>query len=292
MNWTAIIVIGCILASFIFAVLLGAFLGDKAQDAQNTTPPAGDPSSITPPKADKAPPQSNLHAYFADMTGADPEISLSEQTAAAREMGNALFFDLRSSNGTLMYTTELAQELGYSVSSNLKLDRLRNHLEYYADYAVALFESDFSSSLSAQERMSVQSTEALLLKEATDVAFSQIIIEFPSDITRDNAIYYQAYLLNLKLACPGVPIGVKLPYVFISDPDNSGTMDTFLNIADFYALDLGGREEAELSTIAASLAYFNTRYDGVIMLDYGDSELLEARINALLDKGVKNYIVK
>lgn len=291
-NWTIVIVCCSIIASFVFAILLGSFLGDKAHSSQSTTTPAGDSSTLIPPKSDKVSPQKELHAYFADMTNADPNISLSEQTATARESGNALFFDLRNADGSLVYSSSVATELGFSQNSNLKLDRLANHLDYYIDYAVALFESYFASTLDAEERMAIQNAEALLLKEATEKAFPQIIIEFSHDITRDNAIYYQSYLLNLKLACPTASVGIKLPYVFVSDSNNSGVIAAFMGIADFYVLDLGSRGEAEIASSVASLVYFNERYEGVIMLDSSDAESLAKRIDALLTNGVKNYVIK
>ncbi len=101
-NWTAVIVTCSILATLIFAIVLGNVLGDKAQQSQNTTTTGDGSSSIIPPTLDKTPPRSNLHAYFADMTGADPAESLSTQTSSARDAGNALYFDLRASNGTLI----------------------------------------------------------------------------------------------------------------------------------------------------------------------------------------------
>ena len=95
-NWTPLIVLACVLATFIFAVILGNALGEKAQGSQNTPSTTENPSNLTPPSTDKVSPYKNLHAYFADMTDADPEKSLSDQTAVARNRGNSLFISIKN----------------------------------------------------------------------------------------------------------------------------------------------------------------------------------------------------
>lgn len=291
-NWTVVIVTCSILASFVFAVILGAMLGNKAHSSQNTTTEGGSSSSITPPVLDKVSPHSELNAYFADMTNADPNASLSEQTGAAREAGNALFFYLRTDDGKLIYSSTQAKALDFSYHTNLTLDRLSNHLAYYDDYAVGLFESDFSAALNTEARMIVQTNEALLLAEATKSAFSQIIIEFSDEINKDNAAYYYTYLMNVKLACPGASIGIKLPYIFAANADNAGIMAELLGIVDFYALDLGALNTDEISSVLSPLAYFTQRYGTVVMLDTADTATLADRILALKNRGVNSYIVK
>lgn len=291
-NWTVIIVICSILATLIFAIVLGNILGDKAQQSQNTTTTGDGSSSIIPPTLDKTPPHSNLHAYFADMTGADPAESLSAQTSSARDAGNALYFDLRASDGTLIYSSAQAESLGYSCRDNLTLDRLTNHLAYYNDYAVALFKSDLSATQSNEKRLTVQTNESLLLAEATKSTFSQVVIEFSGAITKKNAPHYYAYLMNVKLSCGGTPVGIKLPYTFVADPDNAGIIAELLGIVDFLAADLEGRSAAEIDESLSSLVYFVQRYSTVVMLDAGDAATLSDRLSALENRGIKSYIVK
>ena len=288
-KWTVLIF--CVLASFLFAVILGNILGDKARNSQSNINNAGSSSSIDAPSVDKTSPKLSLHAYYADMSGADPNASLSEQTGDARSKGNALYIEIRN-GGALTYSSEKASELGYSQSSNLALLRLGNHFDYYNDYAVGYFKSDFSASLDNEARMQAQSEEALLLAEAVSVAFDQIIIEFTGEVHRYNAIYYQTYLLNLKLACEGTPVGVKLPYSFLSSSENSGVVSEILAIADFCVVDLGSRSADELKASLDSISYFAERYNAVIMIGAGDEATLSERISALEAKGFKSYIVK
>lgn len=291
-NWTVVIVSCCVLASFVFAVIVGNMLGDKAHSSQNTTTNGGGASSLTPPTADKVSPHSELNAYFADMSDADPALSLSLQTQTARESGNALFFNLQYGDGKLIYSSSEATRLGFSCSNNLTLDRLGNHFEYYNDYAVGLFESSFSATLGSEERMTIQNNEALLLSEAAEIAFSQLIVEFSGEINKDNAAYYYSYLLNLKLACEGTPVGIKVPYIFAVSSDNSGIMADLLGIVDFFVIDLGARGADELLSAISPLSYFIQRHGAVVMLDAGDTATLSDRIAALADRSVKSYIVK
>lgn len=286
-----LIVIGCVLFSFLFAVILGNILGDKAKDSQNDINGAGSSSSLNAPSVDKTSPRVSLHAYFADLSTADPNISLSEQTGAAREQGNALFFNMRT-GGALIYSSPKSTELGFSSAYDLTLDRLNNHFDYYNDYAVGLYRSDFSAELDAESRMNTQTKDALVISEATKSAFEQIIVEFSGEVHRYNAIYYQTYLLNLKLACEGVPIGIKLPYSFFISSANSGVITELLSIADFCVIDLGSQQKDELLASLDPLVYFTERYSAIIMLDAGDPATLGERISALESKGIESYIIK
>mgnify|MGYP007119924819 CR=1 FL=1 len=70
-NPKLLIVIGCVIFSILFAVILGNILGDKAHSSQNGINDSGSPSSIGAPSVDKTSPKLSLHAYFADMSKAD-----------------------------------------------------------------------------------------------------------------------------------------------------------------------------------------------------------------------------
>lgn len=291
-NWTPIIVLACVIATFIFAVIFGNILGKRAEESQNTTPSVNDPSSLTPPRADKVEPFNELHAYFADMTGADPEKSLSNQTQTARNRGNALFIDLKNDKNEIIYSSDKTGELNVDCADNLALSRLSNHLEYYDDYTVGIFKSDFNAGLDTESAFKLQNDEILLLKEACDTAFDQMIISFDGKFTRDTLIHYQAYLLNLKLACPNTPIGITLSREFLSDPDNAGTVASILDIADFFVLDLSGRDAETIENALAHLVYFTERYDSVVMISDAEGESLSSAIATLEENGIKNYIVR
>ncbi len=290
-DMTLVVILVCLVASFVLAMILGNYLGDKAEQSQNTTASPGGSSSIVVPEVDKVAPQVNLHAFFVDMSGALPEVSLSEQTEAARDSGNALFFELRYQNGDLLYSSEQVEELDYPSRDNLTLHRLSQHFAWYVDFAVGEFRSDFSSALAANERIQTQSNEITLLAEAAS-AFGQLYVSFEEEINKDNVIYYQAYLLDLKLACPEIPIGIKLDYSFITDPDNSGTIAKLLGIADFYVLELGSVEAEALDDALSPLVYFSERYNGVLVLSGYTDESLAQAIETLNGKKFENYIVK
>ena len=291
-NLVPIVIVACVVLSFIGAMILGNYLGTLAQDSQGTPQAPGSPSSGELPSVDKVPPEAELHAYFADMSASDPEISLSEQTGAARERGNALYFKLRYENGELLYSSDASERLEYPARENLTLTRLQNHLAYYADFAVGELLSDFDSSLSAEEGLKIKHVEITLLAEAADACFDQLIIDFSTDINRDNVTHYLSYLIDLKLACPETPVGVRLDYSFITDADNSGVVAQLLSIADFYALDLGDCDAEELDSALSPLVYFSERYNGVITLNDSDADSLSARISALADKNMDSYIIK
>ena len=290
-NPTPIVIIACLLLTLIFAIILGNYLGDLAEESKNTTTTVGDPSLIEPPSADKVSPMNSLNAYYADMSGATADESLSNQTSSAREKGNALYLELRDASGALIYSSEKSEELSFATSGDLTLTRLGNHFAYYQDYAVALFKSDFDAKNDAEKRVAIQSSEILLIREATESVFSEIIIEFAGEVTGEDILHYQSYLLSLKLACEGGPVGVKLPISFLGDSDNASEVAGIMNIADFFVVDFGTGDEAEMDARLEGLVYLRSRYDSVILLS-DTGERLEERIAHLVEKGVVNYIVK
>lgn len=291
-KWTPIIVLLCVIATFIFAIIFGNFLGKKAEQSQDTTTSANGVSNLTPPSADKVNPKNKLQAYFADLSAADPEKSLSELTAGARNSGNAIFVNIKNENGEIIYSSDKADELGFEHQENLTLSRLKNHFEYYDDFAVGFFKSDFSANLDEEKALKLQTNEILLLKEATDIVFNEIIVEFSGSITKSNLVYYQAYLLNLKLACPDTPIGIKLSINFLNNSDNAGSLASLLDIVDFFVLDFESKSADEIKASLSPLIYFVERYNCVAILSDANESTIEDRIAALEDKGVKSYIVK
>ena len=291
-KWTPIIVLSCVILSFIFAMIFGNALGKKAQNSQNTPPITDNPSNIIPPSADKVEPRDKLHAYFVDMSDADPEKSLSDQTAVARNKGNALFIEIKNTENKIIYSSDKTIELGFNHQDNLELSRLANHLEYYNDFTIGIFKSDFSSNLDGEKALMCQANELLLLKEACDVTFDQMIIEFSGDFTKENLIYYQTYLLNLKLACNKTPIGVKFSEAFLRDSNNSGIIAGLMSIADFFVLDVTDNSLDGISSSLAPITYFIERYDCIVMLSDEDESLLNEKIALLENKKIENYIVK
>ena len=287
---TPIIVILCVLATFIFAVILGNILGKKAEGSKNTTSSSQNVSNITPPSANKVSLKSKLHAYAIDLTNADPQISLLELTKDARNHGNALFVEFKNQSDKIFYTSDKTQELGFECQENLTLSRFANHLEYYDDFAIGYFKSEFSANLNEEKALKLQTNEILLLKEATDITFDQLIIEFEGEITKNTLIYYQTYLLNLKLACPTTPVGIKLSQSFLNDSNNAGSISSLLGIADFFVLDFENKSADEIKSTLSPLIYSTERYNCVVIISNGEN--IADKISVIEDKGIENYIVK
>lgn len=289
-----IIVLTCVVLSFLFAIILGNILGDRAETSLGSAPSVGGQESTTLPNVNKVPPNISLNAYFVDISNVSPDtsISLSVHTEVPRKSGNALYFELQGSSGKLLYTSELAKELGFNCSDNLKLSRLNNHFQYYADHTVGLFKSDFSATDSASKRVKTQNNEILLLSEWADGAFEQIVVEFDDTIDRNNVVYYQTYLINLKLACEGVSIGIKIPISLLSSADNAGVVASLMSAADFYLTELGNADTNAILSLLDPLTYYTERYNGTYLISKGDTSTLAERISALESKGVKHYVVK
>lgn len=286
-NPTVIVVICCVLATLVFAVILGNILGAKARDSSSgqngqTSQQTDAPSVPKPDKQGLAVP--DLFAVSVDMTGADPHESLSNQTSDSRELGNALFVPLKAQNGNMIYSSDKTASLGVSANSNLTLSRLDQHFEYYEDYVCGYFKSDFLPSDSAFDRIGTQSKEATLLAEAADYGFDEFLIEFGSAITKDDLLLYQAYLLDLKLACPDTLIGVALPKEFCESIESAALISEIMSVADFCAVDLSDLNSPDsLEQSLLSLLYLVDRYPSRIIVRYENEDTF-AELKAVLDK--------
>lgn len=294
-NHKLIFVLLAIVLSFVLAMILGNHLSKKAAESQNTTSPDTLQNTVIP-SPDKVSPKVNLNAFYVDFadalppTESDPH-SLSNQTSTARTKGNALFVELVDKNGNFIYSSDAVNELSVPHNENLTLKRLNDHFRYYNDYAIGYFKSSFFASADANERTKVQSKELLLLSEASDKVFSQLIVEFSGNIAKNNLIYYQTYLLNLKLACESTSIGIKIPLSFVTSAANHGVLAELMKIADFYVLDLSDKSAEQMSETLSPFAYFLQEYKVEIIIS-SNEETLNARIDTLKNEGINNYIVK
>ena len=293
-NPTVIVVICCVLATLVFAVILGNILGEKARDStsdQNgqTSQQTNSPSVPKPDKQGLAVP--DLFAVSVDMTSADPNESLSNQTSDSREAGNSLFVPLKAQNGNMIYSSDKTNELGVSANGNLTLSRLNQHFEYYEDYVCGYFKSDFSPSDTAFDRIGTQSKEATLLAEAAGYGFDEFLIEFGSAITKDELLLYQAYLLDLKLACPDALIGIAFSREFCENTDSAALISEIMSVADFCTVDLSESDSPEsLEQSLFSLLYLVERYPSRIIVRYENEDAF-AELKAVLDKlSVKSFI--
>ena len=290
LNPVPFIILAAILLSFIFAVVLGNHLSKKAEDSQNAAK-NNSSSSIVLPSVDKVSPKLKLHAYLADLHGATPDESLLEFTDEARSKGNAIFVELVDEDGKLIYTSDLSSEISYPSYENLPLSKVNSHFKYYNDYAVGLFKSSFSAELDVKERTKTQANEILLLNEAINGTFNEIIIEFPKAITKSDVLHYQSYLINLKLAAKGTPIGVLIPHSVVANASNHSILAEIMKIADFYVLDFSDMSAEQIAGTLSPLAYFTDKYVAIAIVS-SNKETLAQCLSALESNGIESYIVK
>ena len=289
-NYKLLFIFIAILLSFVFAVILGNHLSKKAEQSQSENHQNSVQTPVIP-SIDKVLPELELNAFYVDLSTANRENSLSDQTGIARQNGNALYIEITDNEGKLTYSSTVSSEISCPHNENLDLSRLKNHFEYYDDYVIGYFASNFSASLDNQTRTQTQSNEILLISEATENGFSQIFIDFPKNITKNDLIYYQTYLLNLKLACKNTPIGIKIPISFISNAANHGILAEIMKVADFFAVDFSNQNAEQIEEVLEPIVYFSFRYEAVAIVS-SDETTFDDRVAALLEKGIDDYIVK
>ncbi len=287
LNPVPFIILFLIFLSFIFAVILGNHLSKKAEESRNTTVPPSS-SSIVLPSIDKVNPSVKLHAYLIDLHDAGLKQSISDLTQDARSKGNALFVEMIDNEGNLIYTSDISSKISQPSYEDFALSRLKNHFDYYNDYAVGFFKSSFSSSIDVSERLIIEANEISLLSEAAGNVFDQIIVQFPKSITKTDALHYQSYLLNLKLAASTTPIGIMLPISLISNVSNHSILAEIMKVADFFVVDFDGMDSEQVENALSPLVYFSGRYNAVAIINNTDEDI----IAALERQNVYSYIVK
>lgn len=294
-NPTVLIVLSCILATFIFTLILGNILGKAAEDSENDRVNSSGQSHISAPALDlqsgRVP---NIEAYSVDLSGAAAGESLSVQTGEARKLGNAIFMPIKDGNGNIVYTSEKTKELSFSSSGSLTLERIKDHFTYEpADYVCAYFESEFGSQSLPAELLEMQSREASLLAEASGYGISEYLISFSGDINSDNILKYQTYLLNLRTGCPDMLIGISFDYGLLSSEGASYIISELMKVADFCAIDLSSSYEDnnELEERLTSCLYIFEKYPCRIMVAYKNAEFFEESYNILYKFGVDDFIV-
>lgn len=294
-NPTVLIVSSCILATFIFTLILGNILGKAAEDSENDRANSSDQSHISAPALDlqdgKVP---NIEAYSVDLSRASAGESLSVHTSEARKLGNTIFMPIKDESGNIVYTSEKTKELSFSSSNSLTLERIKDHFTYEpADYVCAYFESEFGSQASSIQLLEMQSREAALLAEASEYGISEYLISFSADINSDNVLKYQTYLLNLRTGCPDMLIGISLDYGLLSSDGASYIISELMKVADFCAIDLSSSYENnhELEEKLISCLYIFEKYPCRIIVAYKNAEFFEESHNILYKFGVDDFIV-
>ena len=292
---TLITVIVCILGTLVFAIILGNILGDKAHASQNEQ---GDQQNdlnyqtSLPKPSEQGSRVPVINAFSVDMTTAQEGVSLSEQTASARSVGNALFVPIKTQNGNIIYSSDKTADLGVSANSNLTLNRLCQHFQYYDDYVCGYFKSDFNPYNSAENCISTRAKEHTLLVEAKQNGFSELIIEFKLALTSSNVVDFYSYMLDLKLALPSTPIGIYLSQSFCESPDSSALIAQMMAVADFFVVDLSASSPDAIESALSSLSYLATRYPCRVVLTCPTQEALEQAIALLGVHSIGSFIVK
>ena len=281
----------CVLAVLIFAVILGNVLGAIARDSSAGSGKDKTTVSLTLPHPDvQGAEVPDISAHLADMSSAVPDESLSTQTADARGSGNALYIPMQLQSGAMVYSSEKTASLGVPSNENLTLSRLREHFNYYDDYVCGRFVSNLSPSGDPLDTIDLRAREHTLIAEASEYGFDEIVVSFSSGIAEDGILLYQAYLLDLKLTCPELCVGVALSKELCESEDASLLISKLLSVADFCTIDLSGAADtAELEESLLSLLYFIERYPSRVIVSYTE-DTLDATLSALNEYGVSSAI--
>lgn len=286
-----IISVSCILATLIFAIILGNLLGAKAKDSQGGQSVNADPPPHTLPKPDRfdsAIP--DIFALSSDMTSADPNESLSNQTSEARTFGNALFIPMQTEHGNMIYSSAVTSSLGIAAQSNLTLSRLRDHFDYWEDYVCGAFVSQLDPDAEPLEKIALRSRELSLLAEATEFGFCELMISFVNTPTVETVALYQSYIAELKLMCPDTPVGIALPARLCADSSHSYLVSALLDFADICFIDLSGEDPSLIEEKIPQLLYVSERYPSRMMLPYSDEETAALIKTALEKHGVSSAV--
>ncbi len=282
-----IIVTSCVLATFIFAVILGNILGNKADSSRNgSDEQSAVKNELSVPELDMNSEVPKLQAYAAELSEAGDNTSLKDYTGKARELGNAIFFPIKDINGRIVYNSVKTKDLFFDANSGLSLSTVKSHFSLEpADYVCAFWRSELGKGESPDELLDIQSREVSLLSELAVNGVSEILVSFEAEYNKENILSFQTYLLSLRMGAPDALIGVAFDFAFLESENYSYALSEIMKVCDFCAVDLSDSYESnsELEKKLTSCSYVWAKYPCRIMLSYKD-EAFFAESKGVLEK--------
>ena len=187
-------------------------------------------------------------------------------------------FSINRPNGTVNYTSEVAEYFGLSRNGEYQLQESMITLSSAATYISGVFYPQSFAQTSSDLRYAASVREVALLREFLRAGGSEILLcSLPFDSVETDEILN--YVSAVKAAAEDAPVGVVIPLSVAQSENGWEIIGKLLQICDFCALDLqtvSASDEVSATPaeqLAAVKAYL-TMYDMRLLLSEEQLELI------------------
>ncbi len=239
---TWVILAICLSASVVLAILLGNLLKLWLNDEtyRKLTEPPTDETTAEPKYTASV---QKIRAYPFTL-GDDPEQAIEYR---------ALSFSMNQPDGTLQYTSPVAQYQNRTCAEEALLSESIASLRTYGIYISGVFYTQAFSAESIDLRYAVAAEEGALMREFLMMGGCEILIcGIPfSSVGTETVLNY---LSAIRSAIGDTPLGVAIPESLLQN-DNTLLAERLLTVCDFCALDMTDAviENTELNEIGISV---------------------------------------
>lgn len=276
--------------TLLFAVI-GNALGKKADEGisqrKNT--------SVT--SAEEHAELADVHAYPVPIS-ADGS-TLSSRLAQALKNGyTAVCLELNSRDGTLLYSSPLAQSLGRQDSSNSlrtleNVTKLCGESGLYSVGIVHLKELEADDDLARAAAVGYYSA---LVSEALRAGMDDVLL-YIGEIPSERYAELKTLADEVHRLCPEGHVGLSLPASGFSASDGECLADSMWSAFDYLAADLSQPTDGEdaatyVSSQLGSMLYYLLRFNVRVIVPYTDDTSLAERITAAVtSNGSENILI-
>ena len=279
---TVVITVVCaVLLTVVLFTIIGNALGDKVEErlerSNGKVTDTADAAHAT---------VRSVNAYPVPLSANDSKLSTRLSRAAANGY-KEICFELDTENGTLLYSSDIAVQLGKQ-GSGLELWQLDDAMKLFDENGLYSIGITHVSDLSSEDdlaRSAGTGYHAALIAEALRAGVDDVLV-YVGELPAEQYDELIALAESIHRLCPEGRIGLSLPLGILSGSDNSELMDKLWNAFDYLAADLtdpavDGDDAAErIDTALGSMLYYLLRYNMRVLVPYTDDSELAAAISA------------
>ena len=283
------------LAAFALALVLGRFLGEKA-DSTRPSESGSESSSESLSESPAIPPERSevpaIDGVFVGLEGITDN-TYSEVAKQIPDTAAAVSMSLFYSNGAPYYSSEAAEAFG-NPAGELTLKNVFGYAKENGIYISVPFRSKALASHSALTFGAAAAYELELMRELYLAGADEVIViphlsedgARPSISDSEYASKVAEYLSDIKRELPKLRIGYALTYDELADDGAAAAISEINGRADLLAADLTEFSEAsELEEAAREIQVKLMRYGMRVLIGGGDRAELCASLDLL---GLKN----
>lgn len=199
---------------------------------------------------------------------------------------------INTPDGAMLYRGTVGTRYALPIQNDAPLLDSMNELRGFVPYVSGVFYPQAMNETDATLRYTRTCEEGALLSEFLSVGGSEILL-CGLNVRADTLEEIEAYVTTLRALLGETPIGIAIPYVVATAPENWGLLARLSAVCDFCALDLSGEsvsaddlDETGVSTSARALldscSYYTEQYKMRLLLRREQAALFDAAVSLMI----------